>query len=66
MVIIKYPKDYDAFLLQQVCNRLQEKNPKEQYIFIQEDLEWISLSLEELYKVKKEIEKAIRDKESEK
>ena len=63
MVIIRYPKDYDIFLLQEACERLYKLNPKEQYLFIREDSMWISLSLEDLYKVKEEVEKAINDKE---
>jgi hypothetical protein len=63
MVIIKYPKDYDCSNLQYACERLHKKNPEEQFIFIREDLEWIHLSLDELYKLRDEIDRAISDKE---
>jgi len=63
MVIIKYPKDIDAFTLQKMCERFQKENPKEHFLFIRDDITYMDLSLKELYEIKKEIEKAIYDKE---
>ena len=63
MIIMKYPKDMDAFTLQVMSRTLQEENPKEHFIFLREDIEWVDLSTEDLYRLKKEIEDAIHDKE---
>ena len=63
MVIIKFPTDIDAFTLQEMRKRLQEENPKEHFIFLREDVEWIDLSTADLYRIKEEIEDAIHDKE---
>lgn len=63
MIIIKYPVDIDAFTLQKMYERFQEENPEERFIFIRNDITYMDLSLNDLYKIKEEIEKAIRDKE---
>ncbi len=63
MVIIKFSKDTDAFTLQEMMKRLQKENPKEHFIFLREDIEWIDLSTADLYRIKEEIEDAIHDHE---
>ena len=64
MVIIKFPIGTDAFTLQEMQKTLQEKSPKEHFIFLREDVEWIDLPIRDLYIIKKEIEDAIRDYEN--
>lgn len=63
MKIIKFSEDCPAEDLQYLANKLKESEPEEHFIFIRSDITYMDLSLNDLYKIKEEIEKAIRDKE---
>ena len=63
MVIIRYPEGSDPFIIQQMLKKLEEENPKEHFIALQEGIDWIDLSDQDLYRIKEEIEDAIHDHE---
>jgi len=63
MVIIRFPKDMDAFSLRVMRETFQAKNPEERFIFLAEGIDVIELPLKDLYKLRDTIDKEISERE---
>ena len=63
MKIVKFPSHYDCCEVQQLLNELRRAEPEERFVAIPDNVDLIDLSTEDLYRLRKEIDDAIHDKE---
>lgn len=63
MKIVRIPEGLCQESIRILMNKLEEENPNERIIFISDAVDIIDLSLQDLYKLREEIDKEISDRE---
>lgn len=63
MKIVRIPEGLCQENIRILMNKLEEENPSERIIFISDAVDIIDLSLQDLYKLREEIDKEISDRE---
>lgn len=63
MKIVRIPEGTCQESMQILANKLQEENPNERVIFISDAVDILDLSVQDLYRLREEIDKEISDRE---
>ena len=65
MKIVRFPEGCPAKDLQILADKLKENYPNEYIMFVSDAIDILDLSLQDLYKLKEEIDKEISNREDE-